>query len=73
MQFPHLFGWTGTTIGTSAVHNWTFADRDGSTLVKVEESLEGMLPRLFKRYFQRTLDQGIQTSLEELKQRAEQS
>lgn len=61
------FGWTGKTIGTSAIHNWIFEDKGKSTLVTVEESLDGFLPKLFKNFFQKTLDEGILKSLEELK------
>lgn len=65
------FGWTGTTLGTSAVHNWTFEQRNNRTIVKVEESLQGILPRLFRGYFQKNLDRGIGTSLSELKTASE--
>ena len=66
------FGWTGRTIGASAIHNWRFEPRDGGTLVQVEESLQGFFPTLFRPTFQRQLETGINTSLEELKQAAEQ-
>ena len=46
--------------------------RDGGTLVQVEESLQGFFPTLFRPTFQRQLEKGINTSLEELKQAAEQ-
>ncbi|MCV4785426.1 hypothetical protein OFM36_38950, partial [Escherichia coli] len=36
------FGWTGTTIGAKAIHNWTFLNKDdNTTIVIVEESLQG--------------------------------
>jgi uncharacterized membrane protein len=65
------FGWTGTTFGASAVHNWHFEQKGNKTLVKVEESLQGALPGLLKRWFQKKLDEGMQTNLEELKEAAE--
>lgn len=65
------FGWTGKAIGTSAVHNWYFADLGGQTKLRVEESLEGFLPKLLKGFFQKTLAKGMRTSLEELKHDAE--
>jgi len=66
------FGWTGTTMGASAVHNWTFIKKDNdTTIVIVEESLQGVFPRLFKRYFQKNLDKGVITNLSELKSAAE--
>jgi len=66
-----MFGWTGRTLGTAAVHNWFFEARDNKTWVKVEESLQGVLPRLFSGYFQRNLDTGVIRNLEELKAAAE--
>lgn len=69
---PHrAFGWTGKTIGTSAIHNWTFVKKDDHTLVIVEESLQGVFPRLFKNFFQKNLNQGVLTNLEELKAASE--
>lgn len=65
------FGWTGTTIGTSAIHNWFLEAKGNNTLVRVEESLEGIFPRLFTRFFQKSLDTGIMKNLQELKSAAE--
>lgn len=65
------FGWTGRTVGASAIHNWRFEQVDGGTRVDVEESLQGFFPTLLKRSFQRQLEQGIRTNLQELKQAAE--
>lgn len=66
-----MFGWTGKTLGASAIHNWTFTEGDGATKVAVEESLRGVLPRLFRGFFQKNLDQGIQKGLHELRSAAE--
>lgn len=65
------FGWTGTTFGASAIHNWTFKEKDNKTIVKVEESLQGVFPRLFRGYFQKNLDSGIVANLKELKTASE--
>lgn len=65
------FGWTGRTFGASAIHNWRFEQVDGGTRVDVEESLQGFFPTLLKQSFQRQLEQGIRTNLQELKQAAE--
>lgn len=62
-----MFGWTGTTIGASAIHNWMLEEKGNTTVVTVEESLEGLLPGLFGKYFQQNLDKGILTNLNELK------
>lgn len=64
-------GWTGKTIGASAVHNWFFMLENNTTVVKVEESLQGIFPKLFKNYFQRNLDKGIRLNLEDLKRASE--
>ncbi|WP_339916785.1 SRPBCC family protein [Yeosuana marina] len=61
------FGWTGKTFGASAIHNWSFSFENGNTVIKVEESLQGVFPKLFKNYFQKNLDKGIQLNLEDLK------
>lgn len=61
------FGWTGTTFGAQAIHNWTFKEREGKTLVIVEESLEGILPTIMKHTFQSDLEKGMKRSLEDLR------
>jgi uncharacterized membrane protein len=66
------FGWTGTTLGTSAIHNWTLEAKGGKTLVTVEESLQGLLPKMFRGYFQKNLDSGVLTNLQELKTASEE-
>lgn len=66
------FGWTGTTIGANAIHNWTFIKKDdNTTIVIVEESLQGVFPKLFKKYFQDNLEKGVLTNLMELKDASE--
>jgi hypothetical protein len=64
-------GWTGTTFGASAIHNWTFSERDGHAVVAVRESLQGVFPSIFKNYFQKNLDAGILNNLDELKKASE--
>ena len=69
---PHrMFGWTGRTLGASAVHNWWFREEGGGTVVRVEESLRGILPHLLRASFQKMLDAGIEKSLAELRAAAE--
>jgi len=68
------FGWTGTTIGAKAIHNWTFLKKDdNTTIVIVEESLQGVFPTLFRQYFQNNLDKSVLTNLIELKEASETS
>ena len=66
-----FLGWTGKTIGVSAIHNWKFKQLGGSVLVIIEESLQGVLASLMTKNLQRSLDQGIRKSLEELKSASE--
>ena len=61
------FGWTGKTIGSYAIHNWTLKDMNGTTEVFVQESLEGFLVGLFKKTFNKVLERGMGESLEQLK------
>jgi uncharacterized protein YndB with AHSA1/START domain len=65
------FGWTGKTIGASAIHNWFFRSEGQKTTVFVEESLQGVFPTLFKGYFQKNLDKGVQKNLTDLKTASE--
>jgi len=70
-QPSFAFGWTGKTWGASAVHNWMLEPQPEGTLVKVEESLKGFLPLLFRAKFQKDLGRGMELNLRELKVRAE--
>lgn len=66
----NYFGWTGKTIGASAIHNWTIKPIPNGTLVEVEESLDGLFPRLFSSKFKKDLIKGMQKNLIELKKRS---
>jgi len=68
---PNEIGWTGKTMGIRAVHIFRFESRDGETLARSEESWEGLIASLLKAYSRRTLERGIQSFLEALKQEAE--
>jgi hypothetical protein len=65
------FGWTGTTIGAYAIHNWFFEEINGKTLMKVEESLEGFFIRLMKKSMKEKLEKIIITDMTELKTECE--
>ncbi|WP_223650556.1 SRPBCC family protein [Hymenobacter psoromatis] len=67
-------GWSGRAFGSFAVHNWTLtAQPDGSTAVRVKESMEGWLVSLLQPVFQKGLDSSIKRWLARLKQQAEQA
>jgi uncharacterized protein YndB with AHSA1/START domain len=69
---PHSqFGWTGKTFGIFAIHNWTLTEKDGKTIVLVEESMEGFLAGLFKKTFNKNLEIGMQKWLDLLKKECE--
>ncbi len=42
------FGWTGKACGIYATHNGTLAAKEGATLLKTEESMQGVLASLLK-------------------------
>jgi len=59
--------WTGKVYGVFAVHNWILKDLNGTTQVTVSESMEGLLARLFKKYFNNMLKKEMEKSLLQLK------
>lgn len=66
------FGWSGSSFGAFAVHNWQFVSREGYTEVTAEETMEGWLVSLLKPLMQPALDRGNARWLARLKQAAEQ-
>ena len=65
------FGWEGKSFGMHAIHNWVLTDLDDKTIVEVDESMEGFLPRLFKKTFNKTVEKSMQRWLDLLKQECE--
>jgi len=65
------FGWTGKTVGAYAIHNWTLSETNSVVKVSVEESMEGFLVSLFKKSFNKNLENGMQKWLDLLKQECE--
>jgi hypothetical protein len=64
-------GWTGTTFGATAIHNWTLTEKNNATEVLVEESMQGFLVVLLKKMFRKNLAQGMKNWLEVLKYECE--
>ena len=64
-------GWSGKAFGAFAIHNFTLTDINGKTELLVEESMEGFLMRFFRGYMQKTLENGINNWLIQLKETAE--
>ncbi|UOU97014.1 SRPBCC family protein [Chryseobacterium daecheongense] len=65
-------GWSGKAFGAFAIHNWSFIEHNGKTIVKVEESMEGWLVYLMQNTFQKGLENSLQLWLRNLKLKAEQ-
>lgn len=65
------FGWNGKAMGMFAIHNWTLTETNGQTEVLVEESMEGILAKLFKKSFSKNLEKGMRHWLDLLKQECE--
>jgi Polyketide cyclase / dehydrase and lipid transport len=68
---PRRIVWTGTSLGIKAIHVHTFEGRSLSTLVRTEESFDGLLARLFRSRLQRTLDTTLENELRHLKAEVE--
>jgi hypothetical protein len=63
--------WTGTTFGIEAMRVYALEARDGVTLVRTEESYDGLVPRLFRGRLQRALEDSLERGLRQLKAEAE--
>ena len=68
---PRMIAWTGTSMGLNAVHIYTLERRDGTTSVKTEESVAGLLARLFTRPLRAKMNTSIRKGLQSLKIEAE--
>jgi hypothetical protein len=68
---PRLIAWTGKTLGIRAIHFYWLEPRDGKTLVRTEESYEGLVARLLRGMLQKTLDRALAEGLHHLKNEAE--
>jgi hypothetical protein len=71
VEAPRLIAWTGSTLGIQAIHYWYLEPRDGTTLVRTEESYEGLVARLFRGFLQKTLDRALAEGLGYLKSEVE--
>ena len=59
-------------MGIRAIDVFQLDAHDGTTLVREEESWKGLVPRLFRKPLQRTLDRSLENGLRNLKAAAEQ-
>lgn len=68
---PRRLGWTGRALGLRAVHTWRFAASEGGTHVRTEESFDGILARLLRRWLGRTLRSSLEAGLAALRAECE--
>jgi uncharacterized protein YndB with AHSA1/START domain len=68
---PKEIGWTGKTMGISAVHVFHLEPRDGGTFIRSEESWRGALASLMKGYSRKNIAKAIDAILTSLKREAE--
>lgn len=66
-----IFGWTGKTFGGTAIHIWNLEKSENGTVVKVSESVEGWLVKLFKDKMNKDLINDMALWLDELKTECE--
>ncbi len=71
VQAPHRIAWTGKSMGLKAIHVHTLEERNGGTLVKTEESYDGLVARLFRGRLRKMLDGALRDGLQHLKAEAE--
>lgn len=59
-------------MGIKAIHVYTLEpNQDGGTVVRTEESFDGLVAKVLRRPLQKTLDTALQEGLEHLKREAE--
>lgn len=68
---PRLIAWTGRTMGIRAVHVWRVRAVEERTLVRSEESWEGLLPSVLRGMLRRSLHQSLEAGVAHLKAEAE--
>jgi uncharacterized protein YndB with AHSA1/START domain len=71
VEQPRLIAWTGKTLGIRAIHFWWLDQRGETTLVRTEESYDGLVSRLLRRPLRKALDSGLEDGLRHLKAEAE--
>ena len=71
VERPRAVAWTGRTTGIDAVHVWRLEPRDGGTLVRTEESWQGLLVRLLTGPMRKSLQKAVDGGLQHLKAEAE--
>ena len=65
--------WTGKTLGTRAVHSWSFEDTGTGVVVTTSETFDGWPPTIMPRTMQKMLDETLPALLTSLKAAAERA
>jgi hypothetical protein len=68
---PRRIAWSGKAFGLHALHLYVLEAREGMTLVRTEESYDGLIAHLFRGRLQKTLDRTLENGLRHLKVEAE--
>jgi uncharacterized membrane protein len=68
---PRRIAWSGRALGLKALHIYALEGQGGVTLVRTEESYEGLMAVLFRVRLQKVLDRALQSGLRHLKTEAE--
>jgi uncharacterized protein YndB with AHSA1/START domain len=70
---PRRIAWTGKTLGIRARHVWELSEKGTGTLVRTEESFDGLAARLFRGFARKTLAKALAQGVSSLKAAAESS
>ena len=68
---PSRIAWSGTSFGIEAMHVYALEPHDAVTLVRTEESYDGLVARIFRGRLQKALERSLETGLRHLKAEAE--
>jgi len=71
VEAPRRVAWSGRGYGLEAFHVYALEARNGVTVVRTEESYDGLVARLLRRRLQKTLDGALESGLRHLKAEAE--
>jgi hypothetical protein len=71
VEAPRRVAWSGKTFGLKAMHVYVLESRNGITLVRTEESYDGLVAYLLRSRLQKTLEGGLESGLRHLKAEAE--
>jgi uncharacterized membrane protein len=67
-----IIAWSGTGFGASAIHIWEFFSlKNGNTLVRTNESMDGWLVKIFKGMMKKKLNGSLDKWLHALKNSSE--